>query len=299
MEHSHSHNHDINLGNAFKIGISLNIVFIIIEATYGYLSNSMALVADAGHNLSDVLALIFSWIAIILSQRKPTLKFTYGFRRSTILIALLNTVLLLAAVAFIVWETIDKLSKPTPINTNSVIIVAAIGIAVNGFTAWLFMKGKKHDLNIRSAFVHFVADALVSLGVVVAGIVIAFTGLTWVDSLVSFAIIGVILYSSYHLLIDSVNLALDAVPENINIQEVREYLQTIPEVSGIHDLHIWALSTTDAALTVHLATQQQTDLAFITSIQHQLHERFSIEHATIQVEYGNENAECENNCENI
>jgi cobalt-zinc-cadmium efflux system protein len=256
----------------------------------------MALVADAGHNLSDVLALVFSWIAVILSSRKPTLKFTYGFRRSTILIALLNTILLLAAVAFIVWETIEKLSKPAPINTNSVIIVAAIGIVINGFTAWLFMKGKKHDLNIRSAFVHFVADALVSLGVVVAGIVIAFTGLTWVDSLVSFAIIGVILYSSFHLLIDSVNLALDAVPENINIQEVREYLQSIPEVSGIHDLHIWALSTTDAALTVHLTTHQQTDMDFITSIQHNLHELFDIEHATIQVEYGNDNTECENNC---
>lgn len=294
MEHNHSHSHDMNLGNAFKIGISINIVFIIIEASYGFLSNSMALVADAGHNLSDVLALVFSWIAVILSQRKPTLKFTYGFRRSTILIALLNTILLLAAVAFIVWETIQRLGKPLEINSNSVITVAAIGIAVNGFTAWLFMKGKKHDLNIRSAFVHFIADALVSLGVVVAGIIMAFTGIVWVDSLVSFAIIAVILYSSYHLLIDSVNLALDAVPENVNIQAVRDYLKSLPEVSDIHDLHIWALSTTDAALTVHLATNTQTDVAFITNIQHQLHQQFDIEHATIQVEYGK--ADCETNC---
>jgi cobalt-zinc-cadmium efflux system protein len=284
----------MNLGNAFKIGISINIVFIIVEAVYGFLSNSMALVADAGHNLSDVLALVFSWIAVILSQRKPTLKFTYGFRRSTILIALLNTILLLAAVAFIVWETIQRLGKPLEINSNSVITVAAIGIAVNGFTAWLFMKGKKHDLNIRSAFVHFIADALVSLGVVVAGIIMAFTGIVWVDSLVSFAIIAVILYSSYHLLIDSVNLALDAVPENVNIEAVRDYLKSLPEVSDIHDLHIWALSTTDAALTVHLATNTQTDVAFITNIQHQLHQQFDIEHATIQVEYGK--AECETNC---
>ncbi len=294
MEHNHSHSHDMNLGNAFKIGISINIVFIIVEAVYGFLSNSMALVADAGHNLSDVLALVFSWIAVILSQRKPTLKFTYGFRRSTILIALLNTILLLAAVAFIVWETIQRLGKPLEINSNSVITVAAIGIAVNGFTAWLFMKGKKHDLNIRSAFVHFIADALVSLGVVVAGIIMAFTGIVWVDSLVSFAIIAVILYSSYHLLIDSVNLALDAVPENVNIEAVRDYLKSLPEVSDIHDLHIWALSTTDAALTVHLATNTQTDVAFITNIQHQLHQQFDIEHATIQVEYGK--AECETNC---
>ncbi len=294
MEHNHSHSHDMNLGNAFKIGISINIVFIVVEAVYGFLSNSMALVADAGHNLSDVLALVFSWIAVILSQRKPTLKFTYGFRRSTILIALLNTILLLAAVAFIVWETIQRLGKPLEINSNSVITVAAIGIAVNGFTAWLFMKGKKHDLNIRSAFVHFIADALVSLGVVVAGIIMAFTGIVWVDSLVSFAIIAVILYSSYHLLIDSVNLALDAVPENVNIEAVRNYLKSLPEVSDIHDLHIWALSTTDAALTVHLATNTQTDVAFITNIQHQLHQQFDIEHATIQVEYGK--ADCETNC---
>ena len=268
MEHNHSHSSNINLGNAFKIGISINIVFIIIVASYGFLSNSMALVADAGHNLSDVLALVFSWVAVILSQRKPTLKFTYGFRRSTILIALLNTVLLLAAVVFIVWETIERLGKPLVINSNSVIIVAAIGIVINGFTAWLFMKGKKHDLNIRSAFVHFVADALVSLGVVVAGIIMAFTGVVWIDSVVSIAIIAVILYSSYHLLIDSVNLALDAVPENVNIVAVRNYLKSLPQVSDIHDLHIWALSTTDAALTVHLATNTQTDVTFITNIQH-------------------------------
>jgi cobalt-zinc-cadmium efflux system protein len=296
MEHNHTHNHDINLGYAFKTGITINILFIVLEVTYGFLSNSMALVADAGHNLSDVLALVFSWVAVILSQRKPTLKFTYGFRRSTILVALLNTMLLLAAVAFIVWETIERLGKPMEINSNSVIAVAAIGIAVNGFTAWLFMKGKKHDVNIRSAFVHFIADALVSLGVVVAGIIMAFTGIVWIDSIVSFAIIAVILYSSYHLLIDSVNLALDAVPENVNIEEVRDYLKTLPEVAGIHDLHIWALSTTEAALTVHLATRTQTDITFITHIQQQLHEQFDIEHATIQIEFGIEYADSENNC---
>ena len=167
MEHNHSHNNDINLGNAFKISITINIIFIVVEAFYGFFSHSMALVADAGHNFSDVLALVFSWVAVILSQRKPTLRVTYGFRRSTILIALVNTIVLLVAVAFIMWETIERLSEPTVINTNSVIIVAAIGVAVNGVTAWLFLKGKKHDLNIRSAFLQFIADALVSLGVVV------------------------------------------------------------------------------------------------------------------------------------
>lgn len=287
MEYNHSNNRDIKLGNAFKTGIIINVTFIVIEALFGFLSNSMALVADAGHNLSDVLALAFSWIAVLLSQREPTLKFTYGFRRSTILIALLNTILLLVAVAFIVFETIYRLRYPaTGINARNVIIVAAIGIGVNAFTAWLFMKDKKYDLNIRSAFVHFVADALVSLGVVIAGFVIAVTGIQLIDSLVSFAIIAVILYSLYNLLIDSVNLALDAVPENINIEEVRDFLKKLPEVADVHDLHIWALGTTDAALTVHLATTEQTDLRFITSVQNRLQELFGIEHATIQVEFG-------------
>jgi cobalt-zinc-cadmium efflux system protein len=296
MEHDHSHSHDMNWGSAFKTGIALNIIFIVIEALYGYFSNSMSLIADAGHNLSDVLALAFSWIAIILSQRKPTLKFTYGFRRSTILIAMLNTILLLVAVAIIAWQTIKRLGNPLEINSTNVIVVATIGIAVNGFTAWLFMKSKKHDLNIRSAFTHFMADTLVSLGVVVAGIIMAFTGLVWVDTLVSFIIVAVILYSSYHLLIDSVNLALDAVPENIDLEAIREYLESLPEVTDVHDLHIWALGTTTSALTVHLATNIPTDVKFITNIQRQLHDRFEIEHATIQVEYGNEGDDCENNC---
>jgi cobalt-zinc-cadmium efflux system protein len=286
MEHKHFNTSSINLSNAFKTGITINVLFIVLEALFGFWSNSMALIADAGHNLSDVLALAFSWFAIILSQQKPTLKFTYGFRRSTILIALLNTILLLVAVGFIGYETILRLSNPVQINASSVTIVASIGIVVNAFTAWLFMKGKNHDLNIRSAFVHFVGDALVSLGVVVAGIIILLTGIKWIDSLVSFAIISVILYSAYHLLIDSVSLALDAVPENIEIDEVRKMLQNLPEVSGIHDLHIWALGTTDSALTVHLTTNIQTDVSFITSIQYELHERFRIGHATIQVEFG-------------
>jgi cobalt-zinc-cadmium efflux system protein len=286
----------MNWGNAFKIGITLNIIFIVVEAVYGYFSNSMALIADAGHNLSDVMALVFSWIAIILSRRKPTLKFTYGFRRSTILIALLNTILLLVAVAIIAWQTIKRLGNPVEINSTNVIIVATIGIAVNGFTAWLFMKSKRHDLNIRSTFTHFMADALVSLGVVVAGIVMALTGIVWVDMLVSFIIIAVILYSSYHLLIDSVNLSLDAVPENIDLEAIREYLTTMPEVTDVHDLHIWALGTTTSALTVHLVTSVQTNISFITSIQHQLHEQFDIEHTTIQVEYGLIGSRCETNC---
>ena len=295
MTHHHEHHHhEINLDNAFKIGIALNIIFTVIEVGYGYLANSMALVADAGHNFSDVLALAFSWIGVILSQRKPNLRFTYGFRRSTILIALLNTVLLLVAIGFILWETIHRLGESLEIKSQDVIIVAAIGIVINGFTAWLFVKGKKHDLNIRSAFVHFVADALVSLGVVIAGVIIALTGINWIDSVVSFVIIAVILYSTIRLLIDSVNLGLDAVPEHIDIEAVRRYLESLPEVSAIHDLHVWALSTTDAALTVHLNTCCETENAFIYEVQKHLHDHFHIEHATIQIERGDEN--CRNNC---
>lgn len=287
MEHSHTNVNSINLSNAFKIGITINIVFIIAEGITGYLSHSMALMADAGHNLSDVLTLLFSWIAITLSQKQPTLKFTYGFRRSTILAALLNTILLIVAVGFILYETIVRLSHPLTINAGSVIIVASIGIGINGFTAWLFMKDRNHDLNVRSAFLHFAADALVSLGVVAAGLIMKFTGIQWVDSAVSFIIIAVILYGSYKLLIDSVNLALDAVPENIKIEHVLEYLKNLPEVAGVHDLHIWSLGTTNAALTVHLTTRVPTNVNFISAIQHHLHEQFEIEHSTIQIEYGN------------
>ncbi len=296
MEHNHSLTNNVRLGNALKTGIAINIIFIIFEALFGFLSNSMALIADAGHNLSDVLALVFSWIAIILSQRKATLRYTYGLRRSTILVSLLNTIILLVAVAFIVYETVDRFRNPVKINAWNVIIVAAVGIVINGFTAWLFLKDQKRDLNIRSAFVHFIADTLVSLGVVVTGIIVAFTGIEWFDPAISFVIVGVILYSSYHLLIDSVNLALDAVPDHINLQAVKQYLESVSEVTDVHDLHIWALSTTETALTVHLKTVTSTDTAFIAGIQQQLQERFGIGHATIQVEYGETASAVENVC---
>jgi cobalt-zinc-cadmium efflux system protein len=286
----------MRLGNALKTGIAINIVFIIFEALFGFLSNSMALIADAGHNLSDVLALVFSWIAINLSQRKATLRYTYGLRRSTILVSLLNTIILLVAVAFIVFETVDRLRNPVNVNAGNVIIVAAVGILVNGFTAWLFLKDQKRDLNIRSAFVHFIADTLVSLGVVVTGVIVAFTGIEWFDPAISFVIVGVILYSSYHLLIDSVNLALDAVPEHVDILGVKKYLESVPGVADVHDLHVWALSTTETALTVHLKTDARTDTSFIASIQKQLEEKFGIGHATIQVEYGEHADAGENVC---
>lgn len=295
MEYNHQHIDNEYLGNAFRIGITINIIFIVLEVIFGLLSNSMALVSDAGHNFSDVIALIFSWLAIRLSQRKPTSKFTYGFRRSTILAAILNTVLLLVAVGFLLWETIQRIGRPVVINSKNIIIIAIIAIFVNGFTAWLFVKNKKHDLNIRSAFVHFIADTLVSLGVVISGVIIYFTGLTWLDTAVSFIIIAVILISLYKLLVDSVSLALDAVPENIDFEAVRQYLNEIPEVDTIHDLHIWALSTSAAALTVHLETNTQTDVDFLSKIQQDLDSRFKIEHSTIQVEYEKQSEQC-NDC---
>ncbi len=280
----------------FKLAILLNVIFIVVEVIFGFLSNSTALLSDAGHNLSDVIALILSWVAVILSRRKPTLRFTYGFRRSTILIALVNTLLLIVAVALILWEAIRRIGNPVEINAVSIVAVAGTGIIINGLTAWLFQKGKRNDLNIQSAFLHFVADALVSLGVLIAGILVWITGLTWLDSAVTFLIAAVILYSTYRLLINSVNLALDAVPERINIEEVRSYLLSIPGVTGIHDLHIWALSTTDAALTVHLSTSVPTRMDFILDIQKTLREQHGIGHATIQVEYESMSGDKKSNC---
>jgi cobalt-zinc-cadmium efflux system protein len=294
MEYDHSVKSVSYYGNAFKLGIVLNIIFVVAEFITGTISNSMALMSDAGHNFSDVLVLVFSWIAILLSQRKPDLKFTYGFRRSTILVALLNTLILVVAVVLILVETIRRLKNPVIINSANVVIVAFIGIVINGLTAWLFKKGQKHDLNIRSAFLHFITDTLVSLGVVLTGVIMALTKIYWLDSAISLIILGIILYSTYRLLIDSVNLALDAVPENINLKEVKDYLQNLPEVSDLHDLHIWAMSTTAAALTVHLSTKIQTDVSFINNIQENLHKKFRIEHSTIQVEFGQKSTPCKN-----
>jgi len=284
--------HHRNVSNAFKAGIALNVIFIILETIFGFLSNSMALLADAGHNFSDVLALIFSWIAVRLSERKPTLRFTYGFRRSTILIAILNTVLLFGAVGFLLLETIQSIGDSRIINSKTVMMIAGTGIVINGFTAWLFHEGKKHDLNIKSAFLHFMADTLVSAGVVLAGLIILFTGFTWVDSVMSIIIIAVILYNAYLLLIESVSLALDAVPGNINIEEVREYFYSLPEVIGVHDLHIWALSTSSSALTVHLEASGQTDADFLTRVRSHLKRKFKIDHSTIQIEFGTRSELC-------
>ncbi len=295
MAHDHGHTHGghghshapASFGRAFAIGIALNAGFIVVEATFGILAHSLALVADAGHNLSDVLGLVLAWGASVLVRRRPTARRTYGLRRSSILAALFNAVFLLVAIGAIAWEALGRFRHPEPVAGGTVIWVALVGIAVNTATALLFMAGRKDDLNIRGAFLHMAADAGVSLGVVVAGLVILLTGWQWLDPVVSLAIVAVILVGTWGLLRDSVNLALDAVPEGIDTAAVTTYLAALPGVTEVHDLHIWAMSTTETALTAHLVIPGIRDGdALLARVCAELHDRFGIEHATVQIEHG-------------
>jgi cobalt-zinc-cadmium efflux system protein len=288
VAHDHSHSHaPASFGRAFAIGVALNLAFVLLELFYGYLSHSLALVADAGHNLSDVVSLLVAWGALALAQRLPTARRTYGFKRATVLASLANAILLLVAVGAIAWEAIRRFAAPPTVAGETVIWVAAIGIVINTATALLFMSGRKHDINIRGAFLHMAADAGVSLGVVLAGIAIAYTGWEWLDPAMSLLIVGVILVSTWGLLRDSVNLALDAVPDAIDMVDLQSYLSRIPGVTAVHDLHVWGMSTTEAALTVHLVMPHAPcEDALINRICNELHDRFGVEHATIQVERG-------------
>lgn len=303
MTHDHRHEHrghghhghgQPNYNRAFVVGITLNVGFVAVEALFGFLNNSLALLADAGHNLSDVLGLLLAFGASWLTRRRPTQRYTYGLRRSSILAALLNASFLLVAMGAIATEAIQRFSNPTPVNGSMVIVVALVGIVINGVTALLFMSGRERDLNIKGAFLHMAADALVSAGVVLAGIAMLTTGWLWFDPVVSLIIVAVIVVGTWNLLRDSVNLALDAVPEGIEPQAVRTYLSELPGVVGVHDLHIWAMSTTETALTVHLVmlTGSPGD-AFLSRITMELHDKFGIEHTTIQVETGNFLRPCE------
>lgn len=287
--HHHGHSHaPANYNRAFIIGIILNIGFVLVEAGFGFLTNSLALLADAGHNLSDVLGLVLAFGASWLTRRRPTPRYTYGLRRSSIMAALFNACFLLVAMGAIALESIQRLNNPTPISGSIVIGVALIGIVINGVTAWLFMSGREQDLNIKGAFLHMAADALVSAGVVLAGIAILTTGWLWFDPVVSLIIVVVIVVGTWNLLRDSLNLALDAVPEGIEPQAVRTYLSELSGVVGVHDLHIWAMSTTETALTAHLVmlTGNPGD-GFLSRISMELHDNFGIEHSTIQIETGN------------
>ncbi len=274
-------------GRAFLIGTTLNLGFVILEASYGVLSNSVALLADAGHNLSDVLGLLVAWGASVLSRRRPSANFTYGLRRTSILSALFNAVFLLVAVGAIAFEAFQRLANPQPVAGGVVMAVAAVGIVVNGTTAWLFARGSKHDINLRGAFFHMAADAGVSAAVVVSGFLILRTGWLWLDPATSLIVVAVILFGTWGLLRQSIGMSLDRVPEHIPPAEVVAALERLPGVTMIHDLHIWSLSTTEVALTCHLVMPAGCPGdAFLHAASAMLHDRFRIEHSTFQVERG-------------
>ena len=282
--HLHAHAPK-SFGFAFAVGAALNVVFVIVEAVFGFIGNSTALLADAGHNLSDVLGLLIAWGAVALSRRAPTTRYTYGLRSSSILAALFNAMFLLTAIGAIGWEAVQRFGRPEPVAGITVMIVAAVGIVINGLTAWMFASGRKSDINIRGAFLHMAADAAVSAGVVVAGAAILLTGLHWIDPAVSLAICGVIFLSTWGLLRDSVRMSLNAVPSGISPTKVRAYLEALPGVQQLHDLHIWPMSTTETALTCHLVISKgHPGDGFLMKTAHELQHQFAIGHTTIQIE---------------
>lgn len=295
-DHHDDHGHDHgapDLNRAFAIGVGLNLTFVAVEAIYGFRAHSLSLLADAGHNLGDVMGLLLAWGAGILATRLPSARRTYGLRRSSILAALGNAVLLLLAVGGIIWEALARFRTPEPVASGVVIWVALIGIGINTGTALLFMRGRKGDLNVRAAFVHMMADAAVSAGVVVAALVMMRTGWLWLDPAVSVAIAIVIAVGTWGLLRDSVNLALDAVPEGIDPDQVQGYLAGLPGVTAVHDLHIWGMSTTHVAVTAHLVKPGVgDDDALLAQASRVLHDRFGIEHSTLQVERNEDAANC-------
>ncbi|HUW76975.1 MAG TPA: cation diffusion facilitator family transporter [Gallionella sp.] len=304
MEHNHDHDGHSHGGHhhhvdpngnsrAFAIAIALNVAFVAIEFTYGFIANSTALMADAGHNLSDVLGLILAWSAVILGRRAPSERYTYGLRSTSILAALANAMLLMVASGAIAWEGIQRFAQPPVVAGLTVTLVAAIGIIVNGLSAWLFMKGSKGDLNMRGAYLHMAADAAVSLGVVITGIIMIYTGWYLLDPLVSLCIVIVIVIGTWSLLRESVQLALSAVPAHIDVSAVDSFLRQCAGVTDIHDLHIWGMSTTESALTVHLVIPAgyPGDI-FIDNIVQELKERFSVQHSTLQIEQGTTDHAC-------
>jgi cobalt-zinc-cadmium efflux system protein len=291
--HDHSHAHGpghahvhapASFGKAFAIGISLNVALVVAEAVYGYIGNSTALLADAGHNLSDVLGLVVAWGASIAARRAPRGRFTYGFRSSTILAALANAVFLLVATGAIGWEAILRLREPEPVAGVTVMVVAGIGILVNGFTAMLFARGRKDDINIEGAYLHMAADAAVSLGVVVSAALIIWTGWLWLDPITSLVICATILWSTTSLLRGSIDMSMAAAPKGTDLAAIRAFLQQRPGVSAIHDLHVWPISTTETALTCHLVMPAGSSDAFLMETAQLLKASFRIGHTTLQIE---------------
>jgi cobalt-zinc-cadmium efflux system protein len=285
--HGGGHHHHVptDMGMVFAVGVTLNTLFVIVEVGAGLFSGSMALLADAGHNASDVLALLMAWGATVLAKRAPTSRRTYGLRKGTVLASLGNAVFLLLAIGGIVSESIHRLTLPSTIDTRTVAITAAIGIVINTATALLFMRGSKEDLNVRGAFLHMASDAVISFVVVIGAGVIALTGLQWIDPALSLGIAVVIVIGTWGLLRDSVNLALDGAPREIDVAEVRAWLASQPGVEEIHDLHIWAMSTTETALTAHVIRPANDDAdGFLHATCEALSQRFNIGHSTLQVE---------------
>lgn len=292
MSREHVHTR-VDYNRVFALGVSLNTLFVAIEAGFGIFSGSLVLLADAGHNLSDVLSLLLAWGANTLAQRASTEKRTYGFQKATVIASLASAILLLVVLGGIGWEAVRSFFDPRPVAGRTVMVVAAIGVAINALTALLFVKGQKHDLNIRGAFLHMAADAGVSLGVVVAGFLIMIKGWLWVDPVASLLIMGFVFFGTWGLLRESLDYAMDAVPKSVDIRSISHYLTELDRVNRIHDLHIWPLSTTEIALTVHLVVSGGIlDNAFLREIQQHLHDHFNIQHATIQVETTSEEDDC-------
>ena len=295
-DHHHAHGHAGHthaappaggaFSAAFATGIALNLVFVVAETIGGLAANSAALLADAGHNLSDVLALALAWGAAWLAGRQSSARYTYGYKGATIQAALLNAALLYGALGFILWETIDHFRHPAPVNGRTVMLLAGLGILINGFTAWLFRHGQKGDVNVRGAYLHMLTDALVSAGVVLGGGLGLWTGWTWLDPLISLGILGLIAASSWGLLRDTLRLGLQAVPNGIDLVAVRRFLLSQPGVVGVHDLHIWSLSSGnhDAALTAHLVRPGGADAPWLARLAKELEAEFHIHHSTVQVE---------------
>lgn len=302
MTDHHNHNHSKghhhhpspkSQGRVFIMTIVLNMLFVIIEFAYGFITNSTALIADAGHNISDVLGLMLAWGAIILTRKAPSKRYTYGLRSTSIMAAVANGMLLLVACGAIAMEAIDRFSQPPAVAGLTVSIVAAVGIVINGLSAWLLMRGSKEDLNIRGAYLHMAADAAVSLAVVIAGVAMFYTGWYMIDPIISLVIVIVIMVGTWSLLRDSMQLALSAVPANIDALAIDAYLRQLAGVTEIHDLHIWGLSTTESALTVHLVMPNgHPGDNFMDEIVQTLEERFFVHHSTLQIEQGTTNHSC-------
>ncbi len=289
----HHHGDPSRQGRAFLIAIVLNAAFVAVEFGYGVAADSTALMADAGHNLSDVLGLLLSWSAMLLARRRPSARLTYGLRSTSILAAMANAMLLLVACGAIGWEAVQRFSQPPAVASTTVMAVAGLGLLVNGFSAWLFMRGSQRDINVRAAYLHMAADAAVSLGVVVAGGVMLLTGWYWLDPALSLVIVVVIVVGTWSLLRESVGLALNAVPAGVDPAAVARHLRQWPGVSEIHDLHIWGMSTTECALTVHLVMPDgYPGDAAVDAITQALSERFGVHHSTLQIEQGTTRHAC-------